>query len=176
MLTKTAIEQYFIAEKNTGLFFLIAGIIAITAAVIFFFFIKISFWRGAVWPLLIIGLIQIIAGYVVFSRSDKQRVALVYAFDLNPDKIKTEELPGIKKAVTGLQMALGFEILLLVAGAVLLWTKRNSSFITGTDNSSFWAGIAIALIIQALICAGVDYTALKRAKDYAGKLEQFAAK
>lgn len=38
MLTKADIEQYFIAEKNAGILFVIMGIAAILIAVVLFIF------------------------------------------------------------------------------------------------------------------------------------------
>ena len=74
------IYKYFIAEKQESLLFLIVGIVAVLLAVVFWFFIKSnpSFFKGAAIPLLAIGLIQVIVGYSVYSRTDKQKADIAY--------------------------------------------------------------------------------------------------
>ena len=68
MLTKAEIEKYFTAEKSESLLFLVIGIIAILLAIAFFFFLKTSFYKGAAVPLLVIGIIQAIVGFTVYSQ------------------------------------------------------------------------------------------------------------
>ncbi len=62
MLTKVDIERYFIAEKHESLVFLVIGIIAILLATLFHFSIKTQVYKGAAFPLLVLGLIQAVAG------------------------------------------------------------------------------------------------------------------
>ncbi len=57
MFTKADIEKYFTGEKQESLLFLFIGIAGIIAAIVFFFFLKTSFYKGAAIPLLLIGLI-----------------------------------------------------------------------------------------------------------------------
>lgn len=166
MLTKTDIEQYFLAEKNAAFIFLIAGIISIVLGLVFILILKTSFYKGAAVVLMAVGLLQTIIGYTIYSRSDKQRVDTVYAFDLNPDKLKNHELPRIKKAVTGIQVFLIAEAVLLIAGAALYF-KNNSP-----AGNVFWQGVALLLVIEGLILLGADVPALKRNQTYLKKLEQ----
>ena len=70
MFSKADIERYFIAEKSESLWFIIFGIAAICLAIIFFFFIKTNWYKGAAIPILIFGILQLAAGYTVFKSSD----------------------------------------------------------------------------------------------------------
>ncbi len=97
MLTKTDIEKYFIAEKQESLVFLVIGMVAVLLALDFLFCDKIARLPGAALPLLILGLIQAVAGYSVYVRSDDQRISQVYAYDMNPDQLKTIELTRMRK-------------------------------------------------------------------------------
>src|SRR5690349_13072557 len=97
MISRTDIEKYFLAEKQAGLIFLILGIAAIIVALIAILTIKTNVWKGAAIPLIIFGVIQAAAGYVVYSRSDEQRISNVYAVDMNPDKLTKEEIPRMQK-------------------------------------------------------------------------------
>src|SRR6185312_12228264 len=111
MLTKTDIEQYFMAEKSAGLFFLIAGIAAISVSVAFFIFFKTNIYKGMAWPLVLLGLIQIIVGYKIYTDSDHQRIDNVYAYDMNPAKLKSVELPRMEKAVKSITVFLWIELI-----------------------------------------------------------------
>ena len=120
MLTKAAIEKYFLAEKQESLFFLIIGIAAILLAIIFFFSWKTNFAKGAALPLLLVGLIEAAAGYVVYVRSDDQRINNVYAYDMNPGKLRNEELPRMKTVNRNFLIYRWGEIFFVIAGLVLI--------------------------------------------------------
>ena len=93
------IYRYFIAEKQESLLFLIVGIVAVMLAVVCWFFIKSnpSFYKGAAVPLLAIGLIQMIVGYSVYSRTDKQKANVAYNIGMEPVAyVKQTELPRMK--------------------------------------------------------------------------------
>ena len=174
MLTKTDIEQYFLAEKSAGLFFLIAGIAAVCISVAFFIVAKTTLYKGMAWPLIILGLIQAVVGYTIYSKSDQQRVDNVYAYDLNPGKLKSNELPRMQKAVRGIAIFLWIELITFITGIVLLVVNRQFfSHSSSLPYNSFWLGVGIILIIEALVLAGADLMAYKRGKEYTYKLEQF---
>ena len=172
MLTKAGIEQYFIAEKNAGMLLLITGAAAIIIAVAFFIFLKTPLYKGAAWPLIILGTVQMATGYSVYTKSDKQRINIVYAYDMNPDKLRTEELPRMEKAVKGITVFLVLEFILLAAGMVLLWTNRSFFVNMQTGNAAFWTGAGIILIMQSLLLSGIDYSAHKRGSAYREQLRQ----
>ena len=168
MLTKADIEKYFLAEKQESLFFLILGAFAIVAAVSFYFFLKNNFFKGAAIPLLVIGLVQIIVGYSVYSRSDNQRIENVYAYDMNPNKLKTEELPRMRTVSKNFQLYRLIEITFLVIGVALaIYFKSN-------ERKTFIVGLGITLAIQSAIMLGADYFAEKRGLVFQQQLENFA--
>lgn len=170
MFTKTDIEKYFFAEKQESLFFLIIGLIAILLAISVYFFLKSNFYKGAAIPLLVIGLIQVVVGYTVYSRSDKQRIDNVYAFDMNPWKLKNGELQRMKTVNRNFIIYRWIEIALTITGIALVFCFR------GENEKSFWLGLGIALTVQAAIMLRADYFAEKRAKVYMEQLKTFAKK
>lgn len=172
MLNKSVIEQYFLAEKNAGLLFLIIGIVGIILAIVFFFFLKTEFYKGAAYVLVIAGLIQGGVGYTIYSRSDKQRVENVYAFDMDPGTLKNKELPRMEKAVSGIKVFLLIELILLLAGVIIVF--KNKHVLSSGISHSLWMGIGILLIVQALVLTGADYFAYKRGKQYLEDLRVFA--
>lgn len=170
MFAKTDIEKYFFAEKQESMLFLIIGVIAILLAITFFFFLKNNFYKGAAIPLLVVGLIQLIAGYAVYARSDEQRIDNVYAFDMNPGKLKNEELPRMKTVNKNFVTYRWVEIILLiVAIALLFYYKSNAT-------KAFLFGIGITLAIQSALMLSADYFAEKRALIYTVQLERFLQK
>lgn len=174
MLTKTDIEQYFLSEKNISLFLLIAGAAAIIAAIVFLIFVKTNLYKGIAIPLIILGIAQIIMGYSAYSKSDKHRIDNVYAFDMNPGKLKNEELPRMQKMQGSVKLFLGVELAVLVAGIVLILANKNDP--GGIASKALWLGIGIGLCIQALIFFSVDLFVLKNANRYTAGLEQFVKK
>ncbi|MBS1750738.1 MAG: hypothetical protein JST63_12600 [Bacteroidetes bacterium] len=176
MFSKTDIEQYFIAEKNAGLFFLIAGIVAIVIAIALFVFLRSNMYKGLAWTFIVLGLLQAIVGYTIYSRSDKQRTDYVYAFDMNPGKLKTEELPRMQKMVKSITFFLWLELLTFIIGIILILIYRR--FLTGSDFSAapVWLGVGLALVIQSILMATADLSAYKRSTKYTLLLENFIHK
>jgi len=168
MFTKLDIEKYFVAEKQESLVFLVLGIVAIAMALVFYFVQKTPGFRGAAYPLLILGLIQSAAGYAVFNRSDDQRINGVYAYDMNPDQLKKVELPRMKKVSLRFKIYRKIEIAAIVCGLILVFVFRNSSV------SRFWFGFGISITLMAAELFIADYIAEKRAIHYTGLLEQFS--
>jgi len=162
------IYKYFIAEKQESLLFLIVGIVAVLLAVVFWFFIKSnpSFFKGAAIPLLAIGLIQVVVGYTVYSRTDKQKADIAYNIGMDPvNYVKQTEQPRMKMVMKNFVIYRWVEIAFVVAGLVLIFLFRSN------PDKSFWYGFGIALAIQAIIMLGADYFAEKRGKVYTAELE-----
>lgn len=172
MLTKTDIEQYFFSEKNAGLILMIAGAVAIIAAIAFLIFIKTNTYKGIAIPLILMSIAQLAMGYSPYSKSDKQRIDNVYAFDMNPDKLKTAELPRMQKMIHSVKLFLGVELAVLLAGVILIVVNKQTA--DSMPSKPLWQGIGIGLAIQALIFFSIDLFVFKSAKKYTAGLEQFA--
>ena len=166
------IYKYFIAEKQESLLFLIIGIAAILLAVVFWFFIKSnpSFFKGAAIPLLAIGLIQMVVGYTVYSRTDKQKKDIAYNIGIEPVSfVKQTELPRMEKVMTNFVIYRWVEIAFIITGLVLIFLFKSN------PDKSFWYGLGIGLAIQALIMLGADYFAERRGKVYTEELKKIIA-
>jgi uncharacterized membrane protein len=166
------IYKYFIAEKQESLLFLIVGIVAVLLAVVFCFFIKSnpSFFKGAAIPLLAIGLIQMVVGYSVYSRTDKQKANIAYNIGMEPVAyVKQTEQPRMKTVMRNFIIYRWVEIAFIIAGLVLIFLFRSN------PDKSFWYGFGVALAIQATIMLGADYFAEKRGKVYTDELQKVIA-
>ena len=170
MLSKADIEKYFIAEKQESLVFLVIGMTAMLIALIFYFATKTQVYKGAALPLLILGLVQAIAGYTVYVKSDDQRVSQVYAYDMNPDQLKTVELTRMRKVKTNFQIYRWIEIGVFFLGLVLIILFRNQ------EMKSFWLGFGITVTLMAAELFTADFIAEKRAIQYTTLLEEFNRK
>ncbi|HEV3222985.1 MAG TPA: hypothetical protein VGZ90_08910 [Puia sp.] len=170
MLNKADIEKYFIAEKQESLVFLVIGLAAIALALIFYFIVKTHIYRGAAIPLLVLGLVQSVAGYAVYVKSDDQRISQVYAYDMNPDQLKTVELTRMRKVQTNFLIYRSIEVGLIIAGLILIIFFRNQ------EGKTFWMGLGITLTLMAAELFFADFIAEKRASKYTSQLEEFNKK
>jgi drug/metabolite transporter (DMT)-like permease len=167
MFSKPDIEKYFIAEKHESLLFIGIGMAAIITAIIFFFFLKTSFYKGAAIPLLCVGLLLGIVGYTVYARSDQQRTDIVYAYDMNPDKLKKEELPRMKTVMKNFVIYRYVEIALVIIGIALFY------FFSYNNSNELWKGFGAGLCIMAMLALSADYFAEKRGHLYLSGLESY---
>jgi len=164
--------KYFIAEKQGSLFFLIVGMAAVTLAVVFWLFNKSNppFFKGIAFPLVAIGLIQIVVGYTVYSRTDKQKAAIAYYMGMDRTHyIKQTELPRMKTVMKNFVIYRWLEIAFIITGIILVVRFRLPA------DKAFWYGFGVALVIQSIILLGADHMAEKRGKIYTGELEQIIA-
>jgi len=169
------IYRYFSGEKQESLLFLIVGVIAILLAVMCWFFIKTnpSFYKGAAIPLLAIGLIQMVVGYSVYSRTDKQQKDIAYNMGMEPvNYIKYTELPRMKTVMKNFVIFRWVEIALALIGIGLFVFFFNTGGCFAGSQTSFWKGFGLTLAIQAIIMLGADYFAESRGKIYTNELQK----
>lgn len=170
MFTKEVIEKYYLAEKNLGLLFLIVGIVSLAAAAVFFFVMKTNWHKGAAIPFLLIGLFQLFQGYNVYKSADEHRKSAVYAYDMNPQQLKEKELPKMEKGIKSMTTFMMLEAVLLVAGiGLFIYFKKD-------DTKLFWAGLGMALFIEAALCLFVEITVRSKTAEYIKGLKTFVAK
>lgn len=166
------IYKYFVAEKQESLLFLIIGIVAVVLAIVFWFFIRSnpSFFKGLAIPLLAIGLIQMIVGYTVYARTDKQKAGIAYNIGMEPVSfVKHTELPRMKTVMKNFVIYRWVEITFIITGLVLIFLFRTD------PAKTFWYGLGIALALQAVIMLTADYFAEKRGKVYMAELQKMMA-
>jgi hypothetical protein len=167
MFNKSEIEKYFNAEKTESLVFIIIGVVAVLAALCCLIWLKSSFSKGLAIPLITVALIQITVGYNVYRRSDAQRIDNVYAFDMDPAKLRNEEVPRMTVVMKNFVVYRWVELALLAAGIILVLVYRNESF------QSFFFGLGIGLAVQSLLMLIADFFAEKRGQEYLDGLKHF---
>jgi len=167
MLTKNEIEKYFNAEKNESMLFIAIGIAAIVLAIVFFFYLKSNWYKGAAIPFMVVGLMHLVIGSIVFKRSDTDRIRVNYAYDMNPSELSTKEIPRMALVNKNFIIYRYTEIVLLLIGFALYFFFRSN------PDKSFWVGLGVALAIEAAVSLGTDFFAERRATAYTIQLEQF---
>jgi uncharacterized membrane protein YbhN (UPF0104 family) len=170
MFNKADIEKYFNAEKSESLLFLGIGVAGIIAAIIFFFVLKTSFYKGAAIPLILVGLLLGVVGFTVYKRSDGDRVRNVYAYDMNPGELKQKEIPRMKAVMKNFVVYRYVEIILALMGIVLFFYFKNN------EAQQLWKGFGLTLTIMAVLALGADYFAEKRGHIYMNGLDSFVNK
>jgi multidrug transporter EmrE-like cation transporter len=153
------IANYFSEEKIERLFFIIIGSITIAAALVFLGIIKYSFFKGLAYPLLLVGLIQLIIGINVYNRSPKDQERVTRFIMQEPDNIKTEELPRMEIVMQNFTIYKWIEIILIITGIVLISLFYKSP-------QTFWKGLGLGLLIQAVLMLCLDVMAEHRAEIY----------
>ncbi len=116
-------------------------------------------------PLLLVGSIQIIVGFVVYNRSPEDKIGAQYYMMHNPQKIKTEELPRMEKVMKNFKIYKWVEIVLIICSLTLFIVFYRSP-------QTFWKGLALGLLIQTSIVLSLDLIAEKRGQIYIEKLQQ----
>lgn len=169
MFAKTDIERYFLEEKSESRVFLLLGILAILAAILFFLFGNNRVFTGAAIPLLLIGILLSVVGFTVYRRSDSDRMRNVYAYDMNPSELKDKEIPRMKTVMKNFVIYRYTEIALALLGIGLY------VFFIRDITKDFWRGFGLALAIMALITLTADYFAEQRGKKYLQGLEEFCS-
>jgi hypothetical protein len=169
MFSKMDIEKYFSTEKSESLLFLIVGVVAILLSLAFFFFMKsnIYFFKGAAIPLFLIGLIQVVAGYTIYKRSDEDRKRIVYACDMNPTQLKNEEIPRMQVVMKNFVIYRWVEVAFIIAGLILLFMFR------ATPDKKICYGLGLTPAIQAVIMLSLDFFAEKRGHIYLKGIRDF---
>lgn len=157
------IKTYFTEEKIESFFFIVIGLISIILSLIFWFVIKYSFYNGLAYPLLIVGIIQLVVGTTVYIRSPKDIVRVEQIIKNEPSKIKTKELPRMEMVMKNFEIYKTIEIGLLVIGLALLILFFKSS-------QTFWKGVGLGLLIQAALMLILDLLAEDRASKFIDEL------
>ncbi len=159
------IYKYFGEEKQASLLFLVIGLLTIILGIIFFFFVhdvpELPFYRGAAFPLIIIGALMFAAGLSIYYKSEKQQKDIAYNVGLNAKGyINEKEMPRMKKVMSLFVVLRWVEIALVIVGAILIALNYNK------PDKLFLFGVGLALTVQAAIILATDYYAEKRAKEY----------
>ena len=151
------VADYFAAERAESVLFIVVGALALGAALYLVIRRRRPFGIGLAWPLVAIGLIQLVVGITVFMRSPGDTVRVQHALQADRGLIVTEEVPRMITVVNNFVLYRWVELALLGLGGVLLLAAKRRSGARG-------AGLGLAL--QAAFMLVLDALAEQRALQY----------
>lgn len=161
----THIETYFRAEKAESLLFLVIGLAAVSFAVFAWLKWNEPFVKGMAVPLVVIGLIQMIVGGTVYSRTDEQAAELSAQAAQDVHAYQTAELPRMEKVMKSFTAIKWTEIVFIVIGiGLLMFVKADG----------FWKGLGLGLMLQGAVSLTLDVFAEKRGAEYITAVEQLS--
>lgn len=153
--------SYFVAEKQESVLFML---IAIASFIVSFFLWKNnSEYKTMAYPLIAIGVIQLMVGGSVYFRTDAHMHSLTMQLQSASEQFQNEELARMKTVMSNFKVHKLIEIMLLTGGIILSYAFWQNMT---------WYSIAIGLIAQSAIMLVFDLFAEKRAYEYVGALER----
>jgi drug/metabolite transporter (DMT)-like permease len=151
----TQLKLYFAAEKLEALLFLCIAALAVAIA--------LWLWgsghrlRSAVYPLVAVGLIQLVVGTTVYFRTSQQVATLSAELESNPAVFKQTETARMAIVMKKFNTYKILEIFLLALGVCLILLMRRSDMALG---------IGVGLVLQSSLMLGLDLFAEIRGEDY----------
>ncbi len=151
------IRNYFNAEKQESILFVLVGITAIAFALYFLFFQKESLYKGMAYPLIAVALLQILVGGSVWIRSPKDLERVEQFVRSSSEQIEKAEIPRMKVVMKNFIVYRYVEIGLLIFGLLAMFYFGNNLFLKG---------IGIGLFSQSALMLSLDFFAERRGADY----------
>lgn len=170
MLTKEYIEKYFLTEKQDGLMLMIAGVVAIALAVFLLIKGQDDVSKGISIVLIASGIWQMMMGYPGFMHSDAHRIEMVYAYDMNPEQLRAEEMPRIEKVLKSFRNYRIMEFSIFLIGLALIFIFFFN------EEKQLWYGVGLGLSLQSFVVFILDYYAGKRTEEYLLYLKTFVVR
>jgi hypothetical protein len=147
--------RYFGAEKAESWLFILAGVVAVGVSV--WLLRTGSSYRGMAYPLIAVGLIQLVVGGTVAFRTDTQVAALVQQLAASPEAFQTAEVPRMETVMRNFTLYKVVELVLLLTGVALTVAFRRKELVYG---------IGVGLVMQASLMLVLDLFAEKRGDEY----------
>ena len=147
--------RYFAAEKAESWLFILVGVVAVGASV--WLLRTGSSYRGMAYPLIAVGLIQLVVGGTVAFRTDAQVAALTLQLASSPSAFQLAEVPRMEVVMRNFELYKGIEIVLLLVGVALTYAFRHKELVYG---------IGVGLVMQASLTLVLDLFAERRGDEY----------
>jgi hypothetical protein len=153
------ISSYFLEEKVSAFILIILGVMYVLSGLFFLCIIKYSLFKGLAIPLVLIGVLQCLAGSTIVSGSSNTIVRVRYLLTHEKEKINSEEIPRMKKVLQQMSVFKWVEVISIFTGLVLILRFHNSAQV-------FWKGVGLGLLLPFLILFILGFLAEKRAGLY----------
>jgi len=164
--TTRFIVDYFKGEKQESFFFISAGLVAMALAYYGFIEAEDTLYFGAAVPLAGIGLIELIVGFSVASKTDKQIKELLEIRESSPSTFKNDELERMEDVMKNFKIFRTIEQVLFIVGLLLMVLGLTDQI------SRYWAGVGIGLMLQSSVMLFLDLFAELRGREYIRRLSK----
>ena len=152
------VKMYFLAERMEAFAFIGIGLLAILFAMWLLLSVRVHFYNGMAYSLMVIALIQVGMGTAVAVGTSHNIVRVdTYVAGAEKDKIKDEEITRMEDTMKRYVIFRYIEFTLLVFGIVLFLVNREPSL---------WKGIGFGLGIQSLVMLALGVLSTLRGHDY----------
>jgi hypothetical protein len=161
-----SLRDYYRGEKHEGIWFAGVGLVAAGLGGVLVSRDN-DFARGMSYPLFAVSLIEVLAGAIIYFRTDRQVRGLVEELRVRPAALHDKEVRHIRRVNFQFRLLEGIEIALLLGGVV--------TFCGGAaGDSQTWQGVGIGLAVQAAAMLALDHSAHLRSQKYAVSLRGFS--
>jgi membrane protein YdbS with pleckstrin-like domain len=106
-------------------------------------------------------------GTTIYLRSPEDKYRVTQMLINKRSKIKTEEIPRMEKVMQNFTVYKWIEIVLILASIILLIIFYYSP-------QTYWKGLALGLLIQAIIMLSLDVLAENRGQVYIEQLQKIS--
>jgi hypothetical protein len=161
MSMQSQLLRYFAAEKAESVIFVLMGVVALGVSV--WLWRTGSSYRGMMWPLGLIALIQLGVGGSIYLRTDGQVAALTAHLASTPEAYQAAEAARMEVVMRSFALYKLVELALFAVGVGLTYAFRN--------RETLYA-VGIGLVLQSSLMLVADLFAEKRGDEY---LEQVRA-
>lgn len=160
MSVQEQMVRYFAEEKAESWLFVLVGVAAIGLAV---WLVRTgSGYRGMAWPLVGVGLIQLVVGGAVLLRTDGQVAGLLVELARSPAAVRAVEVPRMEVVMRNFQLYKVIEIALLAVGIALTYAFRRKEVLYG---------VGVGLVLQSSVMLVLDLFAERRGDTYLEALQ-----
>ncbi len=144
---RLSLIEYFRAEKTTSVLLVVAAIV--TLIVSFFLIKRTFFFNGIAYPLIAIGLIQLLFGGMVYSQS-RNMAGLAKQLQVFPATYKAEELSRMERVINILTACKMTAIALLVVCIVLMLVLRRwNLFCAVLTGTAFQTTLMLVFVVSS---------------------------
>ena len=156
------LHAYFSGERQAGLVAVLLGVTSLAAA--FYLWSARTPFKAAMWPLIVIGLIEAGLGGALIVRTPSQVRTLEAAFASEPQAAAAGERERMARVNLTFRVIMAGEVALIVLGAATVFFLRTSN--------NTWTAIALAVTLQAAVLLAFDVVAEHRAHLYSDWLSR----
>ena len=157
------LSSYFVGEKQESVIFIAVSLLAIGLSV--WLWMNGHRLKSMAYPLVVVGLMQMVVGGTVYFRTDAQVSTLSAQLQLNPAALKAEETTRMQTVMDNFSIYKAIEMLLLLVGVGMI------AFLQRHDMA---AGIGVGLVLQAAFTLALDIFAEARGADYLSAVQGIA--